>query len=89
MKIWRRGIQAKLHAQLVAALEARAQVIFDMDLHCPLPQELEQLLAQFANLSLGVDRSWAEVDLGVAGQQRLKESEDGLVDRVDEVDHEH
>ena len=39
-------IQAKLHSQLVSALEPRAQVLLDVDLYRPLAQAIEQLAAQ-------------------------------------------
>ena len=42
MEVGGRGIEAKLHAQLVAALEARAKVVLDMDLNRPLPQAIEK-----------------------------------------------
>ena len=46
MKVRSGRIETQLHAQPVAALEAPAQVVLDVDLHCPLAQAFEKLAAQ-------------------------------------------
>ena len=44
--VWSGGVETELHAQLVAALDACAQVVFDVDLDGARAQVLEKRLRQ-------------------------------------------
>ena len=79
-------IESQLHAEPVAALEPCAQVIFDVDLHRPLAQSLEELPTH--GFGLVIDHPWTEKDLRIWRQKRLEQREHRPVDRVDEIDHE-
>ena len=43
VKVGRRRVEPELDAKLLASVEPRAQMIFDVDLHRPLAQALEEL----------------------------------------------
>jgi hypothetical protein len=45
VKVRCRWVEPELDAKPVATLEPRAQVIFDVDLHRPLAQALEEIVA--------------------------------------------
>jgi hypothetical protein len=85
MEVGRRRVEAELDPQPVAALQARAKVVFDVDLHRPLAQALKKRSAHATSLG---DLTWTEVDLRVGREQRREQSQDRPVDRVHELDHE-
>jgi len=63
-------IESQFHAEPVAALEPCAQVIFDVDLHRPLAQSLEELPTH--GFGLVIDHPWTEKDLRIWRQKRLE-----------------
>jgi len=63
----RRGrVETELDPQPVAAVQARAKVVFDVDLHRALAQALEKLSAHATSLG---DLPWTEVDLRVGREE--------------------
>ena len=78
VKIGGGGIKSELDPNLVAAIQSRAEVIRNVDLHRPLAQALEELRAH-EEMGLA-DQARREVDLWVAGQDRSEDADDRLAD---------